>query len=102
MNYLEIISLGIKNLRLKNNLTQEKFAELIGLSVQGYRLIEKGKSQPSINTLDTICSKFNISPLWLLLPQNETDLEKLLINKIKSLSKEQQEKLNNFLNANII
>ena len=73
MDYILLLSHGIKRLRLSKNLTQEKFAEKIGLSFQGYRLIEIGKSQPLPATINTICTTFNISPVELLLPDTTND-----------------------------
>lgn len=47
-------------------MTQAKFAEVLGLSVEAIRNIEHQKYTPSANTIDIICSKFNISPVDLL------------------------------------
>lgn len=102
MDYIKILSHGIKRLRLSKNLTQEKFAEKIGLSVQGYRLIEIGQSQPLPNTINTICDTFNVSPIDLLLPDNTDDrqaLEKIVITKIKSYSIEKLAKINNVIDV---
>ncbi len=49
-------------------MTQAKFAELIGLSVEAVRNIEHQKYTPSAKTIDTICKKFNISYVDLLIP----------------------------------
>ena len=83
MDYLILLSHGIKRLRLNNNLTQEKFAEKIGLSVQGYRLIEIGESQPLPKTINTICDTFKVTPIDLLLPDT-TDDRQALVNIIIS------------------
>ena len=91
MNYTELVTQGIKRLRLNNKLTQEEFAEKIDMSVQGYRNIEQGKYLPTASTIDTICEKFNTSPIELLLPQsasNLTELQNLVITKIKDVMNE--------------
>ena len=102
MDYILLLSHGIKRLRLSKNLTQEKFAEKIGLSVQGYRLIEIGKSQPLPATINTICTTFNISPVELLLPDTTNDrqtLENIIITKIKNYDVEKLAKINNVIDV---
>ena len=102
MNYLALLSHGIKRLRTLNNLTQEKFAEKIGLSVQGYRLIEIGKSQPLPATINTICETFNVSPVDLLLPDITNDrqaIENIIISKVKSYDVEKLIKINNVIDV---
>ena len=102
MDYIAILSHGIRRLRIENNLTQEKFAEKIGLSVQGYRLIEIGKSQPLPSTINTICEIFNVSPIDLLLPDSTGDrqaLEKIIITKIKNYDIEKLVKINNVIDV---
>ncbi len=83
MGYQEIINNGIRRLRNKNKLTQEKFAEIVGMSVQGYRNLEQNKYQPTADTVDKICDVFNISPIDLLLPEPQNNLQeiKTLINR---------------------
>ena len=102
MDYITVLSHGIKRLRLEKKLTQEKFAEKIGLSVQGYRLIEIGKSQPSPGTVNAICDNFNVTVIDLLLPDKTDDrevLENMIINKIKSYNLEKLIKINNIIDV---
>ena len=63
MKYQKLISTKIKELRLKNNLTQEEFTEKIGLSLNGVSNIERCRYQPTAETIDKICDAFKISPL---------------------------------------
>ena len=100
MDYLTLLSHGIKRLRLEKNLTQEKFAEKIGLSVQGYRLIEIGESQPLPKTINSICDTFNVTPIDLLLPDTTNDrqaIENIIITKIKNYDVEKLIKINNVI-----
>ncbi len=102
MDYISLLSHGIKRLRLDNNLTQEDFAEKIGLSVQGFRMIEIGKSQPQPSTMNTICDVFNISPIDLFLPDTTNDrkvLENIIIKKIKNYDVEKLAKINNIIDV---
>lgn len=73
MNYQELLCNDIKSLRLSKNMTQAKFAERIGLSVEAVRNIEHRKYTPSATTIDTICNKFNLSPVDLLVPSISDD-----------------------------
>ena len=52
------ISQKIKKIREENNLSQEKFAEAIGVSRQSIISYEKGKSVPQMDILLIICTKF--------------------------------------------
>ncbi len=84
-NYQQLLTLNIKNLRLKLGLTQEKFAEYAGISVEGLRNIEKNRYAPKANTIDSICSAFKITPFELLLPDAQQDEEIIeeIHNKLK-------------------
>lgn len=73
MNYQKLINSNIKELRIKSGLTQEEFAEKIGLSIQELSNLERNRYQPTSETIDKICNQFKISPLELLLTQNKTN-----------------------------
>lgn len=66
MDYQTLINDRIKNLRRSNNLTQEEFAEKIGISIQGLSNIERNRYQPTAETVDKICKVFKITPVQLL------------------------------------
>ncbi len=52
-------------IRKENRLTQDAFAEKIGLSKNYVWQMEKGERTPSERTIKDICREFNISYLWL-------------------------------------
>lgn len=79
MEYQKLINSNIKELRIKHGLTQEEFAEKIGISIQGLSNLERNRYQPTSETIDKICKNFNISPVELLLTKNK-DKENLLKN----------------------
>ena len=79
-NYQKLINKSIKTLRLNHHLTQEAFAEKIGISIQGLSTIERNRYQPSAETIDKICAAFQISPVELLIDNSGTNDE--LINDI--------------------
>ncbi|MDD3224818.1 MAG: helix-turn-helix transcriptional regulator [Clostridium sp.] len=69
MNYTTnytIIGMRIKNERLKFNLSQEKFAELINLSAVFIGQIERGERKMSIETLIKISTHLHVSTDYLI------------------------------------
>ena len=98
MNYQTLITNGIKRLRSKNKLTQEKFAKKVNMSVQGYRNIEQNKYMPTAETIDKICEEFNISPIELILPdsnQSCEEIKQLIQLKLANCDLEKLIKINN-------
>lgn len=75
MKYQELISKNIKELRLKHNLTQEEFAEKIGISINGISNIERSRYQPTAGTIDKICREFNITPAKLLVVKSKNNVD---------------------------
>ena len=99
MSYTELISSGIKRLRLAKNLTQEQFAEQINMSVQGYRNIEQGKYLPTAAKIDKICNLFDCSPVDLL-PKKSNDVsewQNIMIAKLKNCPLEKLGKVNSMI-----
>lgn len=56
----------IKNLRKESGLTQAEFGERIGITFSSVSLLEKGKNNPSEQTIRAICSEFNVNRDWLV------------------------------------
>lgn len=55
----------IKILRKNQGLTQQKFAEVLGLKQNTVATYEMGKTVPSDRTISDICEKFNVNETWL-------------------------------------
>lgn len=55
----------IKEVRKKLGLTQQKFAERIGMKQNSIALIESGKRNISSQAVLSICREFNVNPDWL-------------------------------------
>ena len=55
----------IKQLRRSLNLTQQDFAERIGLKQNSIALIESGKRNISNQAVLSICREFNVNETWL-------------------------------------
>ena len=100
MNYLYLISKGIKRLRSSLGLTQDEFSSKIDMSIQGLRNIEQGKYQPTADTIDKICNTFHISPFDLLIEQQSDDeisVITVINKKLKTCSVEQLAKINEII-----
>lgn len=61
----------IKQIRKESGLTQEKFAERIGLKQNSIALLESGKRMPSEQTILSICREFRVQPEWLRTGEGE-------------------------------
>ena len=70
---------NIKNIRKKNNITQEELAEKLNVTRQAVSNWENGKSEPDIKTISTIAGIFEISTDELI---NYTPKEKETFIKI--------------------
>ena len=99
-----LIGQKIKEIRKNFNLTQEKFCEQIGLEPSSLSNIENGKSFPSMGTVLKIMDEFQI------LPENffdyeylntEEELEKSMIEIIKSRSFEDKKRLYRIIQQNL-
>lgn len=55
----------IKQIRKEAGLTQEKFAERLGLRRQTIATYETGRSEPMDTIIFSICREFNINENWL-------------------------------------
>lgn len=100
MGYKELITTGIKRLRLNSELTQEQFAERINMSVQGYRNIEHNRYLPTAETIDKICEVFDIKPVDLLLPNaqnNLTEIQELINLKLANCNLDKLIRINNMI-----
>lgn len=66
----------IKKIRKKAGLTQEKFAERLGLKRNTIATYETGRSEPMDNIIISICREFEISEEWLRYGTGEMKLDK--------------------------
>lgn len=58
----KLLGKRIKELRLRNNLTQEKLAELLGIGERNLSKIECGINFISADTLEKLTKALNVSP----------------------------------------
>lgn len=62
---MQTINDRILILRKELKLSQESFGEKIGIKKAAISLIEKSKSNPSAQTIKSICREFNVNYAWL-------------------------------------
>ena len=65
----------IKEIRLAHDLTQEQFANKLGLSRNFITQLENGTKQPSERTISDICRIFSINEKWLRTGEGKMKLE---------------------------
>lgn len=86
-NIKKLLGEKIRFLRNKNGITQETFAEMVGISPRSVSFIENGKNYPSAETLALICEILKIEPYKLFIFQKQKSLNEIknaLIDKISN------------------
>lgn len=92
----------IRKLRLERNWTEYQLAENSGLPQSTISSWYRKNMQPSISSLEKICDAFNInlSQFFTDTPTMElTEQQQKILREINRLSKNQQEKLLQFLKS---
>lgn len=64
----------IRQIRLDSGLSQERFSEMLGISVSAYKKIEYGQNQVSLHILRKLWYVFHVSADYLLFGVNEWDV----------------------------
>ena len=91
----------IKELREKNNLTQEKLAEILDLDYQTISRIETGYYFTSYENLEKFAKAFNVEIKALFETKHleeELDFEKEIINMLKRATKEEKKLIYKIVN----
>lgn len=97
MMYKQLLCSRIKKLRVERGLTQDKFGERVGLTVEADRNIEQYKSTPTAKTIDKICAAFDIKVVELFLDepcQEKSELIRSISNKLSTFTTEELLRLN--------
>lgn len=85
----------IKELRLKNALTQKQIAQELGISQGNYSGLENGKNEPSLSTLQALSDYYGelidslVQPFRIVESADElsfSDEERLLLRKFRNLN----------------
>lgn len=81
MNLKQQLGQRIKELRIKNNLTQSALAEKVNIATKYQSCVETGNSYPSAELIEKYAKVFNIEPSEVL-SINNSKIKTELINKI--------------------
>ena len=73
----KIIGKRIKNARLNKNLTQEKLAEMLNISIAYLSRVETGTTKINLKRLDEICKILEISDTEILSGTSDTSINYL-------------------------
>ena len=65
----------VKELRKKLNLTQQEFADKIGMKRNTVANYETNRNEPSNSVISLICREFNVSETWLRTGEGEMFIE---------------------------
>jgi transcriptional regulator with XRE-family HTH domain len=90
------ISERYKKLREVNNISQTEFAEKIGIKQSSLSSIEKGTTNPSIDTVIATSNVFGVTTDWILLgdgPNGSTAKENHLLTLFQQLSEKDKEEI---------
>ena len=87
----------IAALREQKNLSVNKLANMSGISQSFLRDIERGKKNPTVETLSYFCEALNITLTEFFSDNNEVN--PFLIAAVKKLDNVQQIKLAEFINS---
>ena len=98
-DFQALINKSIKNLRLSLGMSQEKFSERCGLSTDNYRNLEYNRHSPKSNTIDKICSTFNLTPMELLKygTEQSNDLKEEITESLTGLTDNQLNMIKDFI-----
>ena len=95
----ELLSINIKTLRKKCGFSQEKLAEIVGLSSQSISDIEGCRTWVSDKTLENLAKALNVDIYQLFIPtdENEHNSEAILYNRLLKLRTVMKEDIDNRL-----
>jgi len=82
---------AIKNLRMKQGMSQAALAEKCGMSTNGVNLLETGKRFPRKSTVEKLCQVFGIPQSYLMLatieesdiPEEKRVLYRVLVEPLR-------------------
>lgn len=86
---LQLMGNRIKNRRKEMHITQEKLAEMLGVSNNHISSIENAKQRPSLESFLLICKGLNVTPDYLLLGNLYANNIPIAITEPLSLCNEQ-------------
>ena len=95
----DLLRQRIRQLRKKSGLSQERFAELLGIDPNSVSRIECGVHDPSLDTLERIAKIFKVEMRDLFLFSNKESAEEMRVFLIQTASELDVEKLREVVRA---
>ena len=95
MNNKVLLGKRIRELRKRNNLKQEKLAELVGLEPTSISNIENGYNYPTFQNLEKIANILNVTFVDIFKFEHHKEAENLIL-EINEILKNNPEKTKDF------
>lgn len=93
----------IKEIRIKNGLSQEEFGKRLRITRSSVCKLESGENNPSQQTVILLCQEFNVNEHWLRTgegdPQATSTQELRFAKNIAKLQRTDNETIINWVNA---
>jgi transcriptional regulator with XRE-family HTH domain len=87
MDMRRLVRRNFARLRLAKGFTQERFAEVSGVTQQYVSGLERGRRNPTVVTLYHLASALGVSPVELVTPDDEAPRETAKAPKRKTRKK---------------
>jgi transcriptional regulator with XRE-family HTH domain len=87
MDMRRLVGRNFARLRLAKGFTQERFAEVSGVTQQYVSGLERGKRNPTVVTLYHIATALGVTPVELVSPDEEMPRQSARSSKRKSRKK---------------
>jgi transcriptional regulator with XRE-family HTH domain len=87
MDMRRLVGRNFARLRLTKGFTQERFAEVSGVTQQYVSGLERGQRNPTVVTLYHLATALGVSPVDLVMPDDEAPRESARAPKRKSRKK---------------
>ena len=95
----KLLGIRVRHMRKKNGLSQEAFAELIGIDPNSVSRIECGVHYPSLDTLEKITIVLKVEMRDMFLFSNKETVEEMRVFLIQTASEVGIEKLREMVRA---
>ena len=94
-----VLGSNVRFFRLKNNLTQDKLAELCGVTVKAIQKIESGTTWPECETYVRLTNTFGLESMELLASPDSKFISREKFNSIMENIKVEQSRYSEYMNS---
>ena len=93
-----VLGNNVRFFRLKNNLTQDKLAEMCGVTVKAIQKIESGRTWPECETYVKLTNTFGLDSMELLAAPDSKFISREKFNSIMENIKVEQSRYSEYMN----